>query len=584
MRAVRATADTFRFRERVYDWLATEDRCAQPNEAAPYSFLLVYPNEYAVGLSNLGFQTVYRLVNEEPGWACERSLLYPSPWGAQLRSVESLRRGSSFHVVGFSCSYELDYPTVVAQIASTGIPLRAAEREEGQPIFILGGAVTFFNPVPLAPFFDVVVLGEVEPVLHDLLDSIARRWGRTSRRTLLEALADLPGVWCPPLEPLPSRKIRLSWRGEEASPEYSCIISRGTHMDQAFLVEIGRGCGRRCRFCVASHVYYPFRLWPKKQILDTIDARNRKRYRVGLVGAAVSDYPELRELLGDLLERGLSFSLSSLRIDGLDADLVALLERGGVRSVTLAPETASTRLQRVIHKNLRLERMLEAADLLARSQVQRVKLYFLIGLPWETDEDVEQTAHFIVEFARRLSEGPSAKRLTASVNAFVPKPHTPFQWCGMAPREVLDHRKKILRRIVGGARNVELEFGSRAEEYLQAVFSLGGSELAGALESSVQEGIPLKIAVERAGVDARKLIHGEKPADAPFPWDFIAGGPSRSDLLRQLHLARSEAGERGGLPGAVPLHPSCGAGPATSQGSEEEQVKSSPARRAGESS
>ncbi|MDZ7374247.1 MAG: radical SAM protein [candidate division KSB1 bacterium] len=541
MRRVRATVETYRFQELARRWLSQEERCLEPKEGAPFSFLLVYPNSYEVGMSNLGFQRVYWLVNSEPDWRCERAFFYPLPWGAQLRSLESAQRGGSFHAIGFSCSYELDYPRVVSQIASTGVPLRASERTEGHPLFLLGGAVTFFNPTPLAPFFDVVVLGEAEPVLPALLERIASGWHWGQRRSLLQSLAELPGVWCPPLEPEPHRKIRLVWRDRDSLPAWSCLVSPEAHMEDSFLVEVARGCGRRCRFCVTSHVYYPYRLWPKERVLEVVDTRNRNGHRVGLVGAALSDYPELPGLLEGLVARGLSFSLSSLRIDHLDRELLSLLERGGVRSVTLAPETASPRLQRVIRKNLQVDKMLEAADLLAGSEIPRVKLYFLIGLPTETDDDVEETARFVREFGQRLLSADSSKRLTVSVNAFVPKPHTPFQWCGMAARETLERRRGILRRSVRGLKGIELEVGRHPEEFLQAVFSLGGSELAAALEHSFLTGCSLREAFARVGVQTENLVYVDKAPDTHFPWDFIAGGPTREVLTRQLELARGLA-------------------------------------------
>jgi len=541
LKVVRATADTFRFRELVSSWLAAEDRCVEPDEAAPFSYLVVFPNQYQVGMSNLGFQSLYRLVNETPDWSCERAFLYPVPWRARLRSLESARRGDSFHVVGFSCSFEMDYLNALSQIASTGVPLRAADREEGQPLFVLGGAITFYNPVPLAPFFDVVVLGEAEPIVRQFLSTVAKGWGRWPRRKLLERLAELPGVWCPPLEPTPRRAVRLSWREESAEPEYSCIVSGEAHMEEMFLVEVGRGCGRRCRFCVASHVYWPLRMWPPEAIISAVREHNRRGYRVGLVGAALSDYPWLHELLEELVRSGFGFGLSSLRIDGLDEDLMALLESGGVRSVTLAPESASGRMQKVMHKNLRVERMLEAADLLARSCVERVKLYFLIGLPFERDEDVEETARFVLEFARRLNAHGRNKHLTVSVNAFIPKPHTPFQWSGMAPLDVLRRRRRVLREILGREKGVELDLKSPRDEWLQAVLSVGGAEVSAALELAVREQLPLRVALARAGVDAERLACAERPEDAQFPWDFIQGGLDRRTLLRQWHLARSQA-------------------------------------------
>ena len=532
-----------RFEEYAAALLEGETRIRQPVESAPHGFLLVFPNTYDVGMGNLGFQTVYRRLNEIPGWRCERAFVYPPPWGHRPLSLERGASPESFPFVGFSVAFELDFPNVVKQIRAANVPLRAEQRGETDPILILGGAVALYNPVPLAPFFDLVFIGEFDDVLPRFAE-VAQKGleERKPRRQILQDLASLEGMWSPVLEPRPDAKKRVVHRSPEAGPAYSGVISSHSHLRDLFLVEAGRGCGRRCRFCVASHVYWPLRMFPPDVILETVRDFNPGARRVGLVGSALSDYPRLTELLNLLADDGYEVSLSSLRIDSLDENLVRALERVKTRSVALAPETGSPRMQQVIHKNLSVDGMLRAADLLAESKIQSVKLYFIVGLPFETDEDVQLSAEFAAEFARRFQKGRGKRGVSLSVNAFIPKPHTPFQWAPMAGPEVIERRRELLHRVAKRAAGVSFARKSLRNERLQAVLSLGGYEVARALEISAERGVNLAAALRLAEVDVDELTHREKSEGEAFAWEFIEGGPGRDTLWREWLRAKRSAG------------------------------------------
>jgi len=523
-------------------FLEGEVRAVQPSESAPHGMLLVFPNTYEVGMGNLGFQTVYRRLNELPGWRCERAFVYPEPWGFRPLSLERGTPPENFPFIGFSVAFELDFPNVVRQIHGANVPLRARDRGEDDPLLILGGAVAMYNPIPLAPFFDLVFIGEFDAVLPRFAEVAQRALEqRKTRLQILEDLAQLEGMWSPVLEPVPKAKKRVVYRSPGAGPAYSGVVSSYSHLRDLFLVEAGRGCGRRCRFCVASHVYWPLRMFEPDAILTTVRQFNPGARRIGLVGSALSDYPRLAELLNLLADEGYEVSLSSLRIDSLDEELVHALERAGVRSVALAPETGSPRMQRIIHKNLSVEGMLRTAEHLADSAIQSVKLYFIVGLPLEEDTDVDLSAEFAAEFATRFRKGRGKKGVSLSVNAFIPKPHTPFQWAPMADPATIESRRKRMNSAARKVPGMSYARKSLRNERLQAVLSLGGLDVAQALQVSVEQGVSLTRALQAVGVKVDDLLHREKSADERFPWEFIEGGPGREVLWREWLRAKEAA-------------------------------------------
>ena len=406
---------------------------------------LIYPNRYEAGMANLGFHQVYRLFNESDAYVCERAFL-PDP-GSPPVSLESRRRLLDFDILAFSLSFENDYPNIISLLEGARIPLRTADRGEDFPLVMAGGVACMLNPEPVAPFIDCFLIGEAEEILPAFMEFFAD----TSRKDLLSVLArDLPGVYVPslytvsyhedgtlaamtPAPGAPSRVPRVYVPDLAKVSTCSTVLTSGAAFSDSYLVEVSRGCPHGCRFCGAGFVYRPPRFRPPDLLRRCLEEGARVSSHVGLVGAAVSDLPDLEGLCRSAGDVRLSFS--SLRADCLTESLVAALKSGGVKTATVAPEAGSQRMRDVINKGISEGDILSAVRNLVAGGIPNLKLYFMVGFPGETDQDIEE----LISLCRKvkdvfLEESRVLKRIgeiTVSLNAFVPKPATPFQWAGM---------------------------------------------------------------------------------------------------------------------------------------------------------
>jgi radical SAM superfamily enzyme YgiQ (UPF0313 family) len=528
-------ADRYKqFKRHAADLLSAEHRRRTFSTTGPTPLALVYPNEYAVGMASLGFQTVFRLFNETPTFSCERVFFYKDPFGLYSCSLETQRSLSSFPLIAFSLAYELDDLNVIQMLRQAGIPLLARERTELDPLILLGGVTMFYNPTVMAPLADIIFLGEAESLIPRFTECFA---GCRSRAELLQMLAQEPGFYIPAVRP--ERPLHVQHASvRDMLPATSYCVPQESHLNM-FMVEVGRGCGRGCRFCTAGHVYHPFRLWPMETILSTVERFAAPGDRIGLVGAALSDYPDLDVLCDRLLQRGFSISLSSLRIDRISKLLLDALHASDIDTITLAPEAGSERLRNVIRKNLSDEQILAAAELVAASSVKTVKLYYMLGLPTETDTDVDDLCALTATLVRILKK----KTVRVGVSTFIPKPCTPFQWAALAAeREVKTKWKKIsstLRRLPG----VTVSSGHVKEDMLQALLSVGDASVGEAMVATEVEGWDW----HRHPLFAQ-LFH-VRERSAPLPWDFIECGLSKERLWNEWQKAvgasRSEGTVRG---------------------------------------
>jgi radical SAM superfamily enzyme YgiQ (UPF0313 family) len=512
---------------------------------------LIFPNTYFVGMSNLGFQTIYRLFNDQPDIVCERAFLPPKQElaslkesGARIVTIESQTPVSEFDVIAFSVSFEWDYTNVLTMLRLAGLPVRAADRDYTHPLIVIGGAVTFVNPEPLAPFADVIAAGEGEVLVPALLDA----FGSSSRSEQLKRLAQARGYYIPsfydveyngdgtiarfvPREgtgaPPVVKKAALKTT-DAVDPPSTTIFTPDTEFGSRFLVEVVRGCANLCRFCWAGYNYLPVRAFPTQRILDLAQAARAHSTRAGLVSIALCDHPDIEHILRSLKDMGYSISPASLRLDDLTPAIVSLLHESGERTLTIAPETGSDRLRRVINKTITNEEILDRAELIFSSGIESLKLYYMIGLPTEEDADLVAIRDLTLQLHEIMLKHARPRgrigRIVASVNPLVPKPGTAFQWLPMTAADEIERRMKRMRSLVADIDNVYFNIKSERHSYYQALLSLGDRRIAPAIELAEANGGQWRKAVADSGVDGDFYIYRDRSNDAVLPWSIIDGG------------------------------------------------------------
>ena len=539
-------------RERALELLSKEVGYVRKPHGGRLRVALAFPNTYFVGMSNLGFQTVYKLFNEEDGIVCERFFLPPktelaaqAAAGAPLLTLESQTPVRDFDVVAFSVSFEWDYTNVLTLLRLAGIPVRAEQRTHHDPLVLIGGAVTFVNPEPLALFADVIAAGEGEALIPPLLAAFKQASDRDDllRRLVAERGYYVPafydvqyagdrsiasyvareGTGAPPVV----KKAALKTT-EAIDPPATTIFTPETELGSRFLVEVVRGCANLCRFCWAGYNYLPVRAFPKDRILDLAKRAQPYSKRAGLVSIALCDHPEIEPILTGLVEMGFAISPASLRLDDLTPAILDLLRRSGERTITIAPETGSDRLRRVINKTVTNDEILNAAEMIFAAGFENLKLYYMIGLPTETDEDLVairdltlQLRDIMLSHARPRGQ---IGRIVGSVNPLVPKPGTAYQWLPMTDDRTIERSIRRMRALTAGIDNVFFNIKSERHSFYQALLSLGDRRVAPAIEAAEKNGGNWRAAVAESGVDADFFVFRDRSADAVLPWDIIDGG------------------------------------------------------------
>jgi radical SAM superfamily enzyme YgiQ (UPF0313 family) len=543
--------------------LAGESGAEQKNSGGRLSCCLVYPNRYHSAMSNLGFQALHAMMNAHPEVVCERAFLPDRDelaelerTGGTLLSLEGQRPLSSFDVIAFSVSFESDYLNIPAIFRLSGMSPWAAERSAREPLVLAGGAALFLNPEPVAPFLDLVCIGEAEPVLPDLLELL--KDGGGSRAELLLQACKIPGIYVPslyqpeyldgrfaglkPQPGAPERVLRVWEKELDLRATVTEIHTDATEFSGMHLVELSRGCPRACRFCAAGFIYLPYRSRSLEGVRAEVLKGVAQGRKVGLVAAAVSDFTGIGDLCGEIVAAGGKFSVSSFRIDHLDDGMIEALKASGQKTVALAPEGGSQRLRDLVKKGIDEEQILAACDKLIGHDILNLKLYFIIGLPTETEQDLEELVLLVTRIRERvLAAAKKNKRLgevQLSVNPFIPKPFTPFQWCGMEPVKSLEAKWKYLQKALGKLSNLKLQMESPREAYQQALLSRGDRRLAELLVLADSSG-NWKQALREAEFDADAEVYRQVAPDEALPWDFIDGGDCER-LKREYRRAFEE--------------------------------------------
>jgi len=546
---------------------------------------LAFPDIYDLGMSNLGLMILYRALNELPNVLAERTYL---PWvdmiaamrEAQipLYSLENKRPLADFDLIGITLPYEQIFTNVLEMLDLAGIPLRSAERDARHPLIVAGGHATF-NPEPMAPFIDAFIIGDGEEAIVEIVEAV-RESREESREDQLRALARLSGVYVPrfydvrthapstdtaregtitaieatvPEAELPVVKRVIS---AMSPPPTRLIVPTVEISHDRAAIEICRGCTQGCRFCQAGVVVRPIRERPVEQILEATEEILRQTGfdEIGLLSLSPSDYTGIDRLVGEMVERfsdeHLSISLPALRADSFSVTLAEAIARGRYTGFTFAPEAGSDRMRAVINKTIPSEQVFDVAREVFERGWQTIKLYFMIGLPGEEMEDVEAIAEMsnTVHIIGRRVHGRQAQ-VNVSVNTFVPKPHTPFQWVPLASSQSIRQKQALLRRKIRG-RGIKLDYNNPEATLLEAVLARGDRRLAEVVQRAWELGARFDAwddqrdfgawmrAFAKTGLDPDFYAYRERSPDEQFPWEVVSTGVQKRFLLDEYERSQ----------------------------------------------
>lgn len=536
------------------------------NPHAGQKVAIVYPNTYFVGMSNLGLHIIYEEINLQPNSVCERIFLPEKKeldaydkTKTPLMSVETQRPMHQFDVVAFDVTFEMDYFHIPLMLRHGRVPVKSEERTSFDPIVIAGGPCATFNPEPFADFIDAFIIGEGEGIVTSVLDRI--RLGREngeSREKTITALASIDGVYVPTLyTPLYDDNDRfLGYDIADGAPQIirrhfepltsggeTVIATNFTEFGAMYIIEVARGCGRHCRFCMAGYCFRVPRVRPLDILKEGVDRAEKLGKKVGLMGAAISDYPEVDELVTYIRSKNMRYSCASLRADSLTQAVVDGLADSGQKTITIAPETGSERLRRVINKGISEENLRTAAQLSAKSGIQHMRLYIMIGLPTETDEDIDAIVGLAERTQAHMAEVGCKGRLTLSINPFIPKPFTPFQWMAMDHQKSVEKKLQYIKKSLQKNRRIEVLVESPKEAYIQGVLARGDRRLGKVLAACALDrgSKSFKSEMKKAGLDMDNCNYRERNFDDYLPWSHLDMGLKDGYLEQEWQRAVDEA-------------------------------------------
>ncbi len=495
---------------------------------------IAYPAPYRVALSSIAYHLLRGLLGEERIPYTEVFLEDGNPWSPGV-----YRQPLALFV---SLPYELMYPDMVKLLDSLGIPAGAGDRSEDDPIIIAGGPAVTANPLPVSGLVDAVLVGEVEPVFHDIIDAL----GYPSRKSRLEALAQVEGVYVPRLDNEPVTRVYVRDLDSAWYPVRQEIPENVEPVwGRSFMLETTRGCARSCRFCMEGFIFRPKRDRSLKKIIELMEegVRVNRVGKVSFYSLAFFDNPAAEDALEHAVEAmGLEVSVPSLRLETLNERRARLIAAGGQRTITIAPETGSCRIARAINKYAGNERVLEVVAVAIEAGLKSVKMYLITGFPGETAEDLEDTVNLVIE-AQKAAVARGG-RVKVSLNPFVPKPVTPLQWAPMAPVRELRERVRVVKKILARY-GVEVDSYDPRYAVVQTVLARGGPELSDAIVEWARRGGGLggfRAALKARGIDVVSYLREMDPQEDP-PWHRVIKHPyARVEMLRMEYKAYLEAG------------------------------------------
>ena len=552
--------------DRLQELYKDEDSRVTINPHAEQKVAIVYPNTYFVGMSNLGLHIIYEEINLHPSSVCERIFLPEKKeldvydkTKTPLMSVETQRPMHQFDVVAFDVTFEMDYFHIPFMLRYGRVPVMSEDRTGFDPIVIAGGPCATFNPEPFADFIDAFIIGEGEGIVTAVLERIHEgRENGESREETISALAQIDGVYIPVLYTprYDDNKRFVGYDIADGAPQIirrhfepltsggeTVIATNFTEFGAMYIIEVARGCGRHCRFCMAGYCFRVPRVRPLDILKEGVDRAEKLGKKVGLMGAAISDYPEVDELVTYIRSKDMRYSCASLRADSLTQAVVDGLAESGQKTITIAPETGSERLRRVINKGISEENLRTAAQLSAKSGIQHMRLYIMIGLPTETDEDIDAIIGLAERTQAHMAEVGCKGRLTLSINPFIPKPFTPFQWMAMDHQKSVEKKLQYIKKSLQKNRRIEVLVESPKEAYIQGVLARGDRRLGKVLAACALDrgSKSFKSEMKKAGLDMDDCNYRERKFEDYLPWSHLDMGLRNGYLEQEWQRAVDEA-------------------------------------------